>query len=149
MIGVHAGAIGAERQLLEAILEQQEVVHEDVWNVATLGQLLCRSTSSNVATSQRRDVSTSRRLNVATSQRRDVSTSRRLNVATSQRRDVSVSAVFSSFKSKQGAELEVSGNVRTRGRKSEQQRHRSGRRARDLYCFFVFDNRTDVLYITY
>ena len=35
MIGVHAGAIGAKRKLLEAILEQQEVVHEDVWNVAT------------------------------------------------------------------------------------------------------------------
>ena len=32
---------------------------------------------------------TSRRLNVATSQRRDVSTSRRCNIATSQRRDVS------------------------------------------------------------
>ena len=64
---------------------------------------------------QRRDISTSRRLNVATSQRRDISTSRRLNVATLQHRDVSASAVFSSFKSKQGAELEVSGNVRTRG----------------------------------
>ena len=34
-------------------------------NVTTLGQLLCRSTSGNVATSQRRDVSTSRRCNVA------------------------------------------------------------------------------------
>ena len=31
-------------------------------HVATLGQLLCRSTSSNVATSQRRDVSTSVRV---------------------------------------------------------------------------------------
>ena len=35
-MGVHAGAIGAKRKLLEAILEQQEPVHEDVWNVATL-----------------------------------------------------------------------------------------------------------------
>ena len=63
----------------------------------------------HVATSQRRDVptlrrlsvttsgqqcrsqqvETLRRLNVVTSQRRDVSTSQRLNVATSQRRDVS------------------------------------------------------------
>ena len=76
-------------------------------------------------------------------------TSRRLNVATLQRRDVSASAIFSSFKSKQDADFGVSGNVRTRAQKSEQQRHRSGRRARDLYCFFVFDNRTDVLYITY
>ena len=123
-----------------------------------------KSRRSNVATSPRRDVpmsrhwvnyyagqqaATSRRLNVVTSQRRDVSTSRRLNIATLQRRDVSASAVFSSFKSKQGVELEVSGNVRTKGRKSEQQRHRSRRRARDLYCFFIFDKRTDVLYITY
>ena len=46
-------------------------------NVATLGQLIYKSTSGNV--------STSRRLNVATSQRPDVSTSRRLNVATSVR----------------------------------------------------------------
>ena len=42
----------------------------------------------HVATSQRRDVPTSRRPNVATSQRRDVPTSRRLHVATSPRRDV-------------------------------------------------------------
>ena len=28
-------------------------------NIATLGQLMCKSTSGNVATSQRRDVSTS------------------------------------------------------------------------------------------
>ena len=64
-------------QLFEAILEQQEAVHEGVWNVttsqrrdvptsrrphvATLGQLLCKSTSGNVAMSQRRDVATSRR----------------------------------------------------------------------------------------
>ena len=39
-----------------------------------------------------------------------------MQVNKQQRRDVSASAVFSSFKSKQGAELEVSGNVRTRGR---------------------------------
>ena len=87
-------------QLLEAILEQHEAVHQDGWHVAM---------------SQRRDVSTLRRPNVVTSQRCDVATSRRwvnyyagqqeatsrrLNVVTSQRRDVSASAVFSSFKSK-------------------------------------------------
>ena len=100
MIGVYAGAIGVKRAL-EAILEQHEAVHKDGWHIAT---------------SQRRDVPTSRRPNVATSPRRDVptprrwvnyyadqqeATSRRLNVATLQRRDVSASAVFSSFKSKQ------------------------------------------------
>ena len=106
------------------------------------------SRRSNVATSPRRDVPTSRRwVNYYAGQQ--AATSRRLNVVMSQRRDVNASAVFSSFKSKQGAKLEVSGNVRTRGRKSEQQRHRSGRRAHYLYCFFVFDNRTNVLYITY
>ena len=35
MIGVHAGAIGVKRQLLEEILEQQEAVLEDVWNDVT------------------------------------------------------------------------------------------------------------------
>ena len=139
MIDVHAGANGTKRQLLEAISEQQEAVLEDVWNVAT---------SPTSRRHPRRDVPSSRRwVNYYAGQQ--VATSQRLNVVTSQRRDVSTSVIFSSFKSKQGAELEVSGNIRTRARKSEHQRHRSRRRARDLYCFFVFDNRTDVLYITY
>ena len=43
----------------------------------------------HVATSPRRDVSTSRRLHVATSPRRDVSTLRRLHVVTLQHHDVS------------------------------------------------------------
>ena len=60
-------------QLLEAILEQKDVVHKDGWNVVT---------------SQRRDVPTSRRPHVATSPRRDVPTSRRPHVVTSPRRDV-------------------------------------------------------------
>ena len=47
-----------------------------------------KKSGCHVATSQRRDVPTSRRLNVATSPRRDVLASRRLNVGTSQRRDV-------------------------------------------------------------
>ena len=102
--------------LLGEILEQQEAEHEGVWNVTT---------------SQRRDVPTSRRPNVATSprhdvgsttmqvnkrQRRDVSTSRSCNVATSARDLPSI------IKSKRGSELEASGNVRTRARKSERQR---------------------------
>ena len=78
---------------------------------------------------QHRDVSTSRRLNVATSQRRDVTKSQRRDVTTSQRRDVTTlqsrdvnaNSVFSSLKAKRGAELGVSGIVRTRARKSEQQ----------------------------
>ena len=45
----------------------------------------------HVATSQRRDVPTSRRPHVATSPRRDVPTSRRPHVATSPRRDVPTS----------------------------------------------------------
>ena len=86
-------------QLLEAILEQQEVVHKDGWNVAT---------------SPHRDVPTSRRwVNQYKSQQ--AATSRRLNVATS-----IASSVFSSLKAKRGAELEVSGIVRTRERISEQ-----------------------------
>ena len=72
------------------------------------------SRRSNVATSPRRDVPTSRRwVNYYAGQQ--AAMSRRLNVATLQRRDVSASAVFSSFKSKQGVDFEVSGNVRTRG----------------------------------
>ena len=92
-------------QLLEAILEQKEVVHKDGWNVAT---------------SQRHDVPTSRRwVNQYKSQQS--ATSRRLNVPTSQRRDVSASSVFLSLKAKRGTEFEVSGIVRTRARKLEQQ----------------------------
>ena len=100
-------------QLLEAILEKKKAVHKDGWNVAT---------------SQRRDIPTSRRPHVVTSQRRDVGLTnikvnkrQRLNVATSQRRNVSASSVFSSLKEKRGVEFEVSRIVRTRARKSEQQ----------------------------
>ena len=80
MIGVHAGAIGAKRHLLEAILEQQEAVHEDVWNVVT----------PHVVTSQHRDVGLTT-MQVNKQQRRDVSKSRHCNVVTSQRRDVATS----------------------------------------------------------
>ena len=56
-------------QLLEAILEQKEAVHEDVWNVATSPRRDVGSTNIKVNKRQRRDVSTSRRCNVATSVR--------------------------------------------------------------------------------
>ena len=82
-------------QLLEAILEQQEAVHKDGWNVAT---------SPHVAMSPRRDVG-----------------STNIKVNNRQRRDVSASSAFSSLKEKRGAELEVSGIVRTKAQKSEQQ----------------------------
>ena len=78
-----------KEQLLEAVLEQWgprqgsgcHVVtsqRRDVPNVATsqhhdVESTMQKSTSGNVVTFQRRDVSTSRRLNVATFQRRDVS----------------------------------------------------------------------------
>ena len=63
---------------------------------------------------------TSRRPQVVTSQRRDVG-STNIKVNKRQRHDVSASSVFSSLKAKRGAEFEVSGIVRTRARKSEQQ----------------------------
>ena len=96
-------------QLLEAILEQQEVVHKDGWNVAT---------------SQLRDVPTSRRPHVVTSQRRDVgSTNIKVNkrqVATSQRRDVATSRRQCEFclliiKSKKGCIIGGIGNLTNQG----------------------------------
>ena len=68
---------------------------------------------------------TSRRPHVVTSQRRDVG-STNIKVNKRQHRDISASSVFSSLKAKRGAEVEVSGdrrsrNVRTRARKPEQQ----------------------------
>ena len=46
-------------QLLEAILEQQEVVHKDGWNVATSQRRDVGSTNIKVNNRQRRDVSAS------------------------------------------------------------------------------------------
>ena len=87
------GTFEQKEQLLEAVLEQwgprqgsschvATSQRRDVPHVATsqrhdIESTMQKSTNRNVVTSQRRDVSTSRRLNVATSQRRDVSTSRR------------------------------------------------------------------------
>ena len=63
--------MGRNEQLLEAVF----------------GTMMSRQGSDcHVATSPRRDVSTSRRLHVATSPRRDVTTSRRHHVATSARK---------------------------------------------------------------
>ena len=80
------------------------------------------SRRSNVATSPRRDVLTSRRWvnkyssqQVATSRRGNVATSRRGNVATSRRQR----EIFPpSLKAAKGSELEASGGVRTRAQNS-------------------------------
>ena len=64
-------------QLLEVVLEQQEAVHKDGWNVATSQRRDVESTYKEVNKRKRRDAPTSRRSKVATSQRRDVATSPR------------------------------------------------------------------------
>ena len=73
-------------QILEAILEQQDAVHKDGWNIRMAGT----SRRPNIVTSQRRDVeSTYKEVNKR--QRRDAPTSRRSNVATLQRCNVATS----------------------------------------------------------
>ena len=62
-------------QLLEAVLEQQEAVHKDGWNVATSQRRNVESIYKEVNKRQRRDAPTSRRPNFETLQRRDVSAS--------------------------------------------------------------------------
>ena len=85
---VNAGALGRKEQLREAdfgangnkamkYLSRRDVPTSRRPHIATWGQQLQKSTSPNVVTYQRRDISTSRRGNVATWQRRDVATSRR------------------------------------------------------------------------
>ena len=64
-----------KRQVLEEILEQQEAVHKDGWNVVTSQRRDVESTYKEVNKRQRRDAPTSRRSNVVTSQRRDVNAS--------------------------------------------------------------------------
>ena len=93
---------------------------------------------ANVAMSQRRDASTSRRLNVTTPQRRVVSTSRRLNVASSQRRDVSAIFASPSLKAKGTRNRGSFKNVRTRARKSEQLRPRLAEKRPTFVFFFSF-----------
>ena len=110
----------------------------------------------NVATSQRRDIGSTRIkvnkcLNVATSQRRDVSTSRRLNVATTQRRstlqrhDVSESFSLSIIKSKGGPEFKASKIVRTKARKVRTAATLILKKSPTFVFFFFSDRSTDVL----
>ena len=75
----------------------------------------------HVMTSQHRDVGLTN-VEVNKQQHRDVSMSRHLNVATLQRRDVRAIPVSPSLKAKRGPEFEAWRSVRTRARKSEQQR---------------------------
>ena len=92
MFGFDAGILERKEQLLEASLEQWGSEQGSDCHVATSTRRdVSTSRRLHVATSPRRDVYTSRRLHVATSPRRDVSTSRRLHVATSPRRDVATS----------------------------------------------------------
>ena len=92
--------------------------------------------SKNVATSQRRDVPTSRRPNVATSQRW-VYKNKSQQAATSQRqRDFCLSII----KSKRGPEFEgVSRDVRTRARKAKQQRRKSVKKTVNFVFFFFLE----------
>ena len=106
-------------------------------------ELAGTSLRSSVVTSQRRDVG-STNIEVNKRQRRDVSTSRRLNVATSQHRDVNAISASPSSKAKRGPELDGGEMVRTRARKSEQQRPRPEEET--YFCIFSFpEKRTDVL----
>ena len=83
------------------------------WNEQLLGafweqRVEVQRAGSNVATSQRHDVTTSRRwVNKNGSQQ------------ASQRRDVSAISASPSLKAKKGPEFEASGYVRTRARKAE------------------------------
>ena len=88
----------AKRAVFGSILEQREDVHKDGWNVAT---------------SQRRDVPTSRPPNVATSQRRDVeSTYKEVNKR--KRRDVNASYSSQSLKAKGGPEFKGGSEIEER-----------------------------------
>ena len=105
MFGVDAGT-----------LDQKGSCWKQFWNIWRL----CRSGASrrsNVATSPRRDILTSRRwVNYCASQQ--AATSQCLNVATSQRRDVSASSAFPPLKANGGADLGAAGGVRTRAQNS-------------------------------
>ena len=116
---VNAGEKEVKRADFGSKLEQWKAMHESAGALRR----------SNVATSPRRDVPTSRRW-VNQYQSQQAVTSRR------QRR-----ICPPSFKSTKGSEFGVSGDVRTRARKSRAAAHRSRRRARDLYCFPFLDNR--------
>ena len=118
-----------ERAIFEIILERRE---ED------------QKTGGNVATSQRRDVPTSRRRvnekrKPTSGQRHDASTSRRLNVATSQRRDVSAISASPSLKTKG---IRFRGHRRTHGLGHGKQSSGNQISGEDSWiCIFFFSER--------
>ena len=92
MSGVVAGSLERKQQLLEVVFGIMRSRQGSDCHVATSPRRdVTTSRRHHVATSPRRDVTTSRRHHVATSPRRDVTTSRRHHVATSPRRDVTTS----------------------------------------------------------
>ena len=103
------------------------------------------SRRSNVTTSPRRDVPTSRRwVNQYNSQQ--AATSRGRKVATSQRRDMATSRrqreiCPPSLKAARVQNSRYRGAYEQRHGIPEQQRHRFLRSARDLYCFSFLDIR--------
>ena len=121
---MNAGEKEVKRADFGSKLEQWKAMHESAK----------ASRRSNVATSPRRDVPTSRRWGNQYRSQKAV-TSRRLNVATSARDLPSI------IKSKKGSEFEKGETYELGHRNPEQRRHRLPRRARDLYCFPFLDNR--------
>ena len=122
---VNAGANEVKRANFGSKMEQWKAMHESGCSVATF---------------QRHDAPTSRRwVNHCKSQQ--AVTSRRLNVVTSQRHDVSARSALHHLKAPR---VQNSGYRDAYGLGHgipEQQRHRSRRRARDLYRFPFLDNR--------
>ena len=109
-------------QLLEAILEQKEAMHKD---------------GCNVAMSPRRDVPTSR------------SWVHNIKVNKRQRRDVGADSVLSSFKSKKGGRNWRYRELYEHGAEIRAAVTSISKKSPGFVFFFVLDNRTDVLYITY
>ena len=105
-------------------------MHKDSWNVATSQRRdVPTSRCPNVAMSPRRDVSTSRRwVNIYRSQQ--AATSRRLNIVTSQRRDVTTSRrqrelCLSIIKSKRGPEFKGGSKIEDVGTRAHGNHHSS------------------------
>ena len=101
------------------------------------------SRRSNVATSPRRDVPTSRRWVNQYNSQQAVMLQRR-NVATWQHRNVATSArdLPSIIKSSKGSEFKGDREAYEPGQGiPEQKRHRLQRSTRDLYCFPFLDSR--------
>ena len=112
----------------------------------------CRAKQGVAATSRRHHIPTSSQQcrskqfsNIATSQRRDVSTSRRLNVATSQRRDVSSKICISSFNVRTARKLGYREAYEERHGFLEPELYRLRESARDLYRFSFFWIALDIM----